>query len=520
MGLALLALFGMIAAAWLPDTAQRSCVATAAEGGPGISAPNLVAGPSANGAAGLSYARTLSIAFREAAGKTLPAVVSIRSLPALTDRSSGQRPSPEDDFDHPFGELFRRNPDLRRFFGDLPPLPRIPRGRGFRLASGSGVIIDPSGIVLTNNHVVEGAGRLVVRLQDGREFKASDIKRDLRTDLAILRLDGKGPFPSARLGNSDQTQVGDWVLALGQPFGLEGTVTAGIISAKGRGLGITPRESFLQTDAAINPGSSGGPLVNLDGEVIGLNTAISTETGGNQGVGFAIPINLAKWVVDQLIKRGTVQRAYLGVSIQQVTSELAERFGIQPNKGVLVGEVRSNSPAAKAGLKPGDVILEFNGQPVANPTELQGLVEQVTIGATLPLTVLREGKRLTVNVTYEEQPRNYGLPEEDAATEASGSESTAIEKLGLEVSNLTADVAEKLGVAAGQGVVVTRVSPGSPAQLAGLAPGMVILEVNRQPVRSVQQFRAAVTDQALAKGLLLLVRTERGTRFVVVQMPT
>ena len=511
---------GMRVRAWLALVAVMALAGTLVV----ASLPVAADKPSESGApaavAGGNYAKTLSAAFRQAADRVLPSVVLIRNVPVLAERSGDSGTPSEDDLSgDPFAEFFRHNPELRRFFrdfGGLPSVPSMPR-RGFRVISnGSGVIIDPSGIVLTNNHVVEGAQSVMVRLHDGREMKGIDIKRDPRTDLAILRLDGKGPFPAARLGNSDAVGVGDWVLALGEPFGLEGSVTAGIISAKGRGLGIAPRESFLQTDAAINPGNSGGPLVNIDGEVIGINTAISSRTGGYQGVGFAIPVNLAKWVADQLVQRGTVQRAYLGVAIQPVTHELAEKFQVPARKGVLVGEVRDNTPAAKAGMKPGDVVVEFNGQPVNQPSELQGLVEQTPVGSTVPVRVLRDGKTLTLNVTCLEQPKNYGLAE-DEASESGGTESSRFDKLGLEVGPLTPEVAERLGVQGSEGVVITRVEDGSLAELAGLRTGMVITEVNRKPVNSVEQFRAAVGQQPLAKGLLLLVRDARGTRYVVLR---
>ena len=229
------------------------------------------------------------------------------------------------------------------------------------MRAGSGVIVDPSGVILTNNHVVAGGGEIMVRLSDGREFKAFDIKTDPTTDLAVLHIKSKEPLPAAKLGDSKKVEVGDWVLALGEPFGLEGTVTAGIVSAKGRGIGINEREDYIQTDAAINPGNSGGPLVNLDGEVIGINTAISSNTGGYQGVGFAIPIDLAKWVGEQLVKSGTVHRAYLGVMIQPVSQSLAEQFNVKVHEGVLVTQVQPHTPAAKAGMKAGDIILDFAG---------------------------------------------------------------------------------------------------------------------------------------------------------------
>jgi serine protease Do len=250
---------------------------------------------SSDTAGSTSYAKSLSKAFRDASKKVLPAVVMIKNLPATDEKPqsrSGEQDNPAED--NPFGDMLP--PEFRHFFKDMPRMPRGGVPRGEQGGVGSGVIIDPSGIILTNNHVIAGGGQIVVRLQDGREFEATDVKADPKTDLAVIRIKGAENLASAKLGNSDDAQVGDWVLALGDPFGLEGTVTAGIISAKGRGLGIAPRENFIQTDASINPGNSGGPLVNLDGEVVGINTAIHSMSGGNQGVGFAVPASLAKWV--------------------------------------------------------------------------------------------------------------------------------------------------------------------------------------------------------------------------------
>ena len=338
----------------------------------------------------------------------------ITNTPAVVQASSshGKKSSPGSDEEEmpfgfkgtPFGDLFD-NPEFHHFFKDFPSLPQSPRAV---MGSGSGVIVDPSGIILTNNHVVAGGGQIMVRLHDGREFKAVDIKTDPRSDLAILGIEGAGPLPAARLGDSGKAQVGDWVLALGEPFGLEGTVTAGIVSAKGRGLGLTRSENFIQTDAAINPGNSGGPLVNLDGEVIGINTAISTNSGDYQGVGFAIPIDLAKWVGGELERYGKVNRAYLGVSIQPVTQSLAEQFKVKVHTGVLIADVQANSPAAKAGLKSGDIVLQFAGHPVSSPRELQGYVEESKIGAAEPLVVLRDGKRMTLEAVCREMPKAYG----------------------------------------------------------------------------------------------------------------
>jgi serine protease Do len=371
-------------------------------------------------------------------------------------------------------------------------------------------------VILTNNHVVDGGGKITVRLYDGREFDAVEVKQDPKTDLALVRIEKADGLHAAKLGDSDRTEVGDWVLALGQPFGLEGTVTAGIVSAKGRGIGITARENFIQTDAAINPGNSGGPLVNLDGEVIGINTAISSRTGGYQGVGFAIPVNLAKWVGGQLAEHGSVRRAYLGVMIQPVSQQLAEQFGVKVHEGVAVTEVMKDTPAAEAGLKPGDVIVEFDGKKVANPQELQGLVEQVEIGAHRPLVAVRDGKRVTLEVRLHEQPADYGLAGHRG--ESAKPESSSFQDLGIEVEPLTGEVAEQLGMKGQEGVVITDVRAGSPADQAGLESGMVITQANRKSVKSVEDLRNALGDQALKKGVLLLLRTSEGSRFVVIRV--
>ena len=473
--------------------------------------PTNAASAAAKGAT--SYAKSLSLAFREAAQNVLPAVVMIKKVPVAVAQSRTPEAMPNSPLDDDrFNDMLP--PEFRRFFKDMPQIPNTPHGGTGGI--GSGVIIDPSGIILTNNHVVGGQGKVVVRLHDGREFEAAEVKTDPKTDLAVVRIEGADNLSAAKLGNSDEAQVGDWVLALGDPFGLEGTVTAGIISAKGRGLGIAPRENFIQTDAAINPGNSGGPLVNLDGEVVGINTAISSRNGGNQGVGFAVSSNLAKWVSHQLIADGAVRRAYLGVAIQPVSHDLAAQFGVQARQGVVVANVQPDTPAAAADVKPGDVIVEFAGKPVASPQELQQLVEQSPIDGQEPMTVVRDGKRISLNVTPREQPSDYGLAR-GMSTKSSSSKSSRYEKLGVEVANLTPEVAEKLGVKGDEGVVITDVRNGSPAQLAGIDAGSVILQVNRKPVKSIEDFRAAIEEQPLDQGVLLLVRSGQTTRFVVLK---
>jgi len=496
-------------------------VMTAWMGGGNRSEAQIPATAKADG--GISYAKSLSLAFREAAQKVQPAVVMIRRMPAMEERGADEEVAPDEDFRmDPFDNL---PPEIREFFRGMPRMPRrgFPGSPGPRFeptSMGSGVIIDPSGIVLTNHHVVQGGGRIVVRLNDGREFTAEDVKHDPKSDLAVLRLKGADKLQAARFGNSDETQVGDWVLALGDPFGLEGTVTAGIVSAKGRAIGISKglRENFIQTDAAINPGNSGGPLVNLDGEIIGINTAISSQNGGNMGVGFAISSNLAKWVSGQLIANGTVRRSYLGVGIQAITHELASKLGVPAKQGVLVGDVYPKTPGEEAGLKSGDIILDYAGQAVASPLDLQGAVEETPVGQQRAMTILRDGKRMTLKVTTREQPANYADMARSGMMAPGKGESVANEKLGLEVSDLTADVAEKLGLKSGEGVVITNVRPGSPAGFVGLTSGMVITEVNKKPVKTAADFTAALADQPLEEGVLMLIRTPQGSRFVVIKV--
>ena len=452
----------------------------------------------------LSHAKSLSMAFRHAAEVALPAVVTIENRPHVDAEATTGTPRG------------LRDPFFRRFFGELPEMPELKRPPRQNLGAGSGVVIDSSGVILTNNHVVAGGGKITVRLHSGEEFVATDVKTDPQTDLAIVRIDAGKPLVAAQFGDSQEMQIGDWVLALGQPFGLQDSVTAGIISAKGRGIGITRRESFLQTDAAINPGNSGGPLINLDGHVVGINTAISSRSGGNEGIGFAVPINLAKWVAGQLQESGVVRRAYLGVAIQPVTQELADQLGVAPREGVVVNQVFPDTPAAKTGLKSGDVILDFNGQRVSNPRELQSLVERAEIGKKYPLSVARDGKNIKLQFSAAAQPEKFGVADARKASPQPAKKSV-LGKLGLEVEPLTPEVAEHLGVDVTEGVLITRIQSDGPASAAGLKAGMVITQANRQPVESVAALQAAVKASSPEKGLLLLVHSGEGSQFVVLK---
>jgi len=463
-------------------------------------------------------ANQLSEAFRAASEEAVPTVVTIetRSKPHQIP-GNGPRTQRENPFKGtPFEDFFKDDDSPFPGFGDGHSN-RTPQRQGM----GSGVIIDKSGIVLTNNHVVDGADEVLVRLSDGREFKAGDIKTDPETDLAVLRISGAGSLPAARLGNSDDLRLGDWVIAVGNPFGLDSTVSAGIISGTGRGLSSTKRTRFLQTDAAINPGNSGGPLLNLDGEVIGINTAIASNSGGYQGIGFAIPSNMAKWVMSQLIESGVVQRAYLGVGIAEVSGKLADQFGVKRNDGVVVAEVHANTPAAEAGFQEGDVITEYAGKAIHSPGDLQEKVERTPVGTRQEVKVLRDGK--TVNLQVEVKP----LPGKEAARSeprhdrghgaADDEHAHKSRELGIEVGELTANNAEQLGFKDLKGVVVTQVDDDGLAADAGIREGMLIMKVGKKRVETVADFKKAVDDESVERGVLLLVRTDQGNRFVVLQ---
>jgi serine protease Do len=471
----------------------------------------------------VSAAKDLSTAFRVAADRVLPSVVTIETttkMQQVTD-AEGSTPGVPDDLRRRFGgeNPFEGTP-FEDFFRDMPGQ------RGFRFemprqrpqqGTGSGVVIDRSGLILTNNHVVAGGenAEVLVRLADGREYTATEVWTDPKTDIAVVKIDADDLVP-ATLGNSDHMAVGDWVLALGQPFGLESTVTAGIISATHRGVGIADRENFLQTDAAINPGNSGGPLVNLDGEVVGINTAISSRNGGNVGIGFAVPINLAKWVGDQLGTTGTVKRAYLGVGIQPVTAKLADQFGVNPRQGVVVTEVFPDTPAAEAGLQSGDVIVEYAGMKITSPQALQVVVERSELGRPHVLKVMRDGELVELKFTPQEQPSDFGLtvsrPQGRSMPDA---QSSALEAVGLEIGNLDPAVAERLNMKGVEGVVITDVQSGSSADLAGLESGMVITQIDRRPVTSVRDVERLLEEADPSDGLLLLVKSGQGSRFVM-----
>jgi serine protease Do len=389
----------------------------------------------------------------------------------------------------PFGENDPFSQFFRHFFGQMP--------RNFtQRALGSGVIIDQDGSIVTNAHVVKGADKIVIKLEDQRSFDAKVVGVDEKTDVALLKIHSPGNLHVATLGDSDDLQVGDWVVAIGNPFGLSETVTAGIVSAKGRVIGEGPYDDFIQTDASINPGNSGGPLLNLDAQVVGINAAIFSQSGGNIGIGFAIPINLVKHVVEQLEAHGKVIRGWLGVSIQNVTPDLARSFGLEKAEGALVADVAAGSPAARAGIQRGDIIVEYNGTHIEDAHQLPALVAATEVGKTVPLTVLRGGERKSLSVTVAEMA---------AETEAGPGREHAGADWGLEVAAITSDLAQQFNLERREGVVVTAVTPGSPADDAGVQPGDVITEVNRRAVHNVTEYRQALTNAANEHHLLLLV---------------
>jgi serine protease Do len=386
------------------------------------------------------------------------------------------------------------------------PRERLPNAPG----SGSGVLVDPQGHILTNNHVVGDAPEVEVRLSDRSKFVARVIGKDPDTDIAVLKITGDRPFPAASFGDSSTVRVGQWVLAVGNPFGLDRTVTLGVVSGMGRdNMNLSKYENFIQTDASINPGNSGGPLFNIRGEVIGINTAIINFA---QGIGFAIPSNMAKQVMHQLLTRGKVVRGWLGVGIQGVTTDLATKFGVNENEGVLVNEVFDNDPAARAGIKPGDIITKIDGKTVDNPNMLSRLIAALEPGASTTVEVVRDGKRRTLTVALTER--------QETAVVASLPLSSRTEvKLGIDVQDLTPQLAERFKLKETQGVLIAKVDQGSVAQVEGLREGDLIKEVNRAEVNSVAAFTAAVSR--VKRNETVLLRVLRETRaFYVVLKPT
>ncbi|OGQ25039.1 MAG: peptidase [Deltaproteobacteria bacterium RIFCSPHIGHO2_02_FULL_60_17] len=433
----------------------------------------------------------------------LPDFVSLANSlkPVVVNISTTQVSEGVPGFGGPLGEEDPFQDFWRRFFGG--PMPRGPQRQK---SLGSGFIIDRDGSILTNNHVVENAQKITVKLADEREFEAKVVGKDPKTDIAVIKINAKGNFSVPPLGDSDQLQVGEWVMAIGNPFGLDNTVTAGIVSAKGRHIGAGPYDNFIQTDASINPGNSGGPLINLRGEVVGINTAIFSRTGGNIGIGFAIPINLVKELLPQLKGKGKVTRGYLGVLIQKVTPDIAESLGMDKSRGALVASVSKDGPAERAGVKVGDVIVEFDGKEIKDSNDLPIVVARTPVDRKVRLKVLRDKKEVMLTVAVGE------LKEEEVV--ASAKEKG---ELGLTVQRLTPQIAESLGLDRAEGVVITAVEPGSPGDDAGLRRSDVILEIDRKPVRNLADYRKVIAESKKGKGILFLVRRGENTLFLALK---
>ncbi len=454
----------------------------------------------------------LSTVFRDVSQRVLPAVVSISTETRSRQVQRTRNFSPQEE------EMFKR------FFGGSGQFDELFQQRQRtpkQVGAGSGFIVNPDGIILTNSHVVEGADQVTVRLADGREIEAESWNFDPRSDVAVVRIKVDEELPFLALGDSDAMQIGDWVLALGNPLNVGTTVTAGIISATERAPGINEREGYIQTDAAINPGNSGGALVNLHGEVIGINTAISTRSGGYDGIGFAIPSTSARWVADQLIKGGVVKRSYLGVQLQQISNDLRDQLKVPVGRGALIAEVGNGTPAEKAGVEPGDVVMEFNDQSIGDRDDLVNFVERLAPGKTYNAVVQRDGKSRTISVKLEAMPNGYTAAMKRASQKPKSEErhkDIAVDAIGIEVVELVPEFAEQLGLKENvSGIVVRTVKSGTPAEEAGLQAGDVIQRVGSTTIQSIKDFGEAIEKASLEKGILLHIKRQDGSAFVVLK---
>ncbi len=478
----------------------------------GLAAGALLLAPAT---AGDAAARTAPESFADLAAQLLPSVVNISTTQvskAKPSRGQGQgQETPQVPPGSPFEEFFKD-------FFDRNPQENRPRRN---TSLGSGFIIDPAGYVVTNNHVIADADEITVTLHDDTSLKAEIVGRDAKTDLAVLRIKTDKKLSAVKFGNSDVTRVGDWVLAIGNPFGLGGTVTAGIVSARARDIQSGPYDDFLQTDASINRGNSGGPMFNLQGEVIGINTAIFSPTGGSVGIGFAIPASLARPVVEQLKQYGRTRRGWLGVRIQQVSDEIAESLGLDRARGAMVASVSPNGPAEKAKIEPGDVVLTFDGKEVSDMRRLPRIVAETPIDKKVVATIWRKGKEIKLEVIVGE------LDETDTAAlqpdTGKGKEGarTTVDALGLALAKLNPDLRDKFDIDASiEGVVVTEVVPDSPAAQKGMRAGDVIVEVAQEQVRDPKDVAEKVKKAKAAgrKSVLMLVDRQGDLRFVAIKL--
>jgi serine protease Do len=443
--------------------------------------------------------KAFSDMFTSVAEKAMPASVYLRVEINPADNDMFGRMDPNGS---PFEDDF-----LKKFFGFPQGRPMQPRKEE---GSGSGFIVSPDGLIMTNHHVIAGADKIEVTLHDGQVRTAKLIGSDPRTDLAVLKIEkvDNQDYPYLEFGDSEELKVAEWVLAIGSPFQLEASVTQGVISAKGRqGLNITDQEDFIQTDAAINPGNSGGPLVNLDGKVIGINTVILSRSGGFMGIGFAIPSNMARHVMDQIVNKGSVTRGFLGIELQTVDKDIAEGFNMSKAEGVLVSSVAHNSPAENAGIETGDIILELNGKAIKTRESFRNQISMMDPGSEVKLKVFRKGKPLFLTV-------KLGSNSDVTSTPAIFSQ-----KLGIEVETLSGDLSRQLGYTMGEeGVVITKIKPGSPAAMAGLRPGNLIMSINHKKVANIADYEEAIGESGQNKRVTLLVKVGKSSRYVVLRL--
>jgi serine protease Do len=404
-------------------------------------------------------------------------------------------------FEHFFGKKFDR------FHQESSPFKQH--------GAGSGFIISPDGLILTNNHVVDDADTIRVRLADKREFTASVVGTDPQSDVALIKINGKN-LPTLALGDSDTLEVGEWVIAIGSPFELSQTVTVGVVSAKGRSrMGISDYENFIQTDAAINPGNSGGPLLNIHGKVVGINTAIFSRSGGYMGIGFAIPVNMAKAVEEQLRSSGKVTRGWLGLAIQDMNEDLAQSFGVNKTDGILIAEVTKGSPAEKAGIQQGDILLSLNGDKVLDVTGLRNRIAMTAPGSEVTLQVFREGRKKDIRVIITEQPADFS---QATRMRLRKSNSSLLDNMGLTLQELTPELAKQFGYDEEQGILVTQVAPNSPADSVGIQTGQLIEEVNKIRVHSMADLKKAVKKGNNPNRLLLRIRAGEYSKYVVLRI--
>jgi serine protease Do len=425
-----------------------------------------------------------------------PAVVNIRTVKTVKSSAPqfrnfqrgpfGQEDPFRDFFDRFFGEEFQREFKQRSL--------------------GSGFVIDKEGYIVTNNHVIENADEIIIKMSNEEELKAEIVGRDPNTDLALLKVKALNNILPVKLGNSDDLKVGQWVVAIGSPFGLERTVTAGIVSAKGRVIGSGPYDDFVQTDASINPGNSGGPLINMDGEVVGINTAI---IAAGQGIGFAIPINLASKVIDQLKASGEVTRGWLGVAIQDLSQEMAEYYGMEKHEGVIVAKVFKGDPADKAGIKEQDIIVEVNGKKIDSTRALTGMIADLKVGQNVDIGVLRNGERKDVSVTIAKR-------DEEKVVSTETLPPSQEEELGMKVSEISPEMSQRFSIPDAKGIIVTEVQQGSKAENAGVQPGDIIKEINHKPVNTLREFSDMIGGIGPGESINLFI--QRSTGFTVAKI--